>query len=201
MSDARIPEVYIVESLDRESERAGHLEGKALSRILKMLGKRPRYAYIRTAAELTEIAKEFDESQYRYLHLSCHGNDQEFILTYDVVSFGAFGATFRPIMAERRLFLSACSVGQRALARELFRTHVSSPYSITGPSSDIDFSDAAVTWASLYNLLFRGGAATIGGEHLRANLNKLCELNGVQFAYFGRTGRKPYFRRYGLPSS
>lgn len=201
MSDARIPEVYIVESLDRESERAGHYEGKALSRILKMLGKRPRYTYIRTALELAEIASEFDESGYRYLHLSCHGNEQEFHLTYDSVSFAAFGRTFRPVMAERRLFLSACSVGQLALARELFRSHALSPYSITGPSNDIAFSDAAVTWASLYNLLFRDGASTVEGEHLRAHLGRLCELNSVRFAYFGRTKGRPYFKKFDLPAS
>lgn len=147
------------------------------------------------------MAREFEDSRYRYLHISCHGNEEGFRLTYDRISFTEFATTFRGLLHRRRVFLSACSVAQPELAKELFDSYEGAPYSVVGPREEIDFSTAAVTWASLYNLLFREGAASVQGENIRKHLTALAKLNGTTFVYFGRKKAKPYFAESKLPAS
>lgn len=67
------PEVFIIESLQLPDEEIDRFEGNRLADMLVLSDKKCKYFYIRTAIELTKIMEVFDESQYRYLHLSCHG--------------------------------------------------------------------------------------------------------------------------------
>lgn len=69
------PEVFIIESLELEDEKRNCFEGKILSQILYLSGKKSIYYYIRKKRELEEIVSEFHQSEYRYLHISCHGNE------------------------------------------------------------------------------------------------------------------------------
>lgn len=68
------PEVFIIESLEFEDESEDRFEGKMLSHALRLSGKEPIYFYIRTRRELDEVLDFFEDSSYRYLHLSCHGS-------------------------------------------------------------------------------------------------------------------------------
>jgi hypothetical protein len=200
MSHDTTPRLFIIES-DYLANEGSRSEGAALTEVLRMMELEPIYRYIRTAKELAAMAREFSDSGYRYLHLSCHGDREGFGLALDDISFGEFGAMFSPHLKNRRLFLSACSIAQPALARELFRSAARLPYSITGPSRNIDFADAAVTWASLYNLLFRRGSESIKGKNIRGYLDKLCTLNGLRFVHFGRTTDAPYFKTFRFPTT
>src|SRR5665213_2884407 len=119
--------------------------------------------------------------------------------TLDTVPFSGFRKVFAPVLRDRRVFLSACSVAQPRLARELFKKYEFAPYSVTGPCTDIGFADAAVTWAALYNLLFRANTKAIEGEHLRNLLSQVCRLNDLQFRHFGRIRDKPYYKEFDLP--
>lgn len=198
MSNESVPQVFIIESLDREDE-SHHREGNILYNILRMMGRKPKYTYIRTGKELSEIALEFTTSRYRYLHISCHGNTEGFALTYDDVSFKRFAAIFAGLLHERRVFLSACEIAQRELAQRLFDAYETAPYSATGPCEEIEISTLAAIWASLYDLLFRKEGATVAGLDIRKYLRVLCNLNDVRFRYFGRLQTAPYFKEYRLP--
>jgi hypothetical protein len=198
MSSETVPQVFVIESLDRDDE-ARHREGRLLYNVLRMMRRDPKYTYIRTAKELEHIALEFAASRYRYLHLSCHGNNEGFALTYDDVPFERFAAAFGGILHERRVFLSACSVAQPQLATKLFQNYETAPYSATGPSEAIDFSTSTVIWANLYDLLFRDDCQTVLGEQIRKHLEAICRVNSVNFSYFGRRTKKPYFTHYQFP--
>jgi hypothetical protein len=196
MSSNSKPEVFIIESLDLSDEKLGYSEGKMLCQLLRMMEKEPLYYYIRTKQEMRAMAREFEQSRYRYLHISCHGTPDNFRLSLDAVTFGTFARIFRPVLRNRRVFLSACDIAQVELANRLFRDLDTAPYSLTGPTQDIYFSDAAVIWASLYNLLFKDDSEAISGPRLREHLAKLCELNSVSFAHFGRITSSPHYKEY-----
>ncbi len=85
------PNVFIMESLTLANEREELFEGKFLSQILNLAGKKPIYYYIRTCAELEEILREFDKSDYRYLHFSCHGSKSSLFTTLEDIPFPKFG--------------------------------------------------------------------------------------------------------------
>lgn len=188
------PDVFIIESNELKDEKQGISEGVFLGQLLRMMGKAPEYRYIRTAKELEAMATEFAASGFRYLHMACHGTKSAFDLTLDKVPFADYTDVVGPVIGERRLFLSACSIAQPGLARAIYAKY--RPYSITGPRTDIYFSDSAVVWASLYSLLFKDDPLAIRGEAIRKHLAALCGLHQVSFVHFGRTKSTPYFREY-----
>jgi hypothetical protein len=69
-----IPEVFIVESLRFHDEEKDYYEGQIISDILRLNKKQSKYYYIRTKKELRAVLDKFRDSNYRYLHLSCHAN-------------------------------------------------------------------------------------------------------------------------------
>lgn len=68
-------ETFILESLSEDDEANSRLDGKVLYEVLRLQGKKPIYYYFRTQTELIRFAEIFRNSGYRYLHLSCHGNE------------------------------------------------------------------------------------------------------------------------------
>lgn len=109
-SDGTVAEVFIIESLTLGDETKQRHEGAVLASILRMCGKKPMYYYIRTKAELVHLVDEFDASGYRYLHLSCHGNDTSLDTTLDSISYSEFARIFEDRLKGRRL---TCGVEDR----------------------------------------------------------------------------------------
>jgi hypothetical protein len=59
------PEIFIIESLNFKDERAERFEGRIVSQILALTGKKYEYCYIRTKRELKELLNQFASSTYR----------------------------------------------------------------------------------------------------------------------------------------
>lgn len=187
------PEVFIVESLDFKDEEAERFEGKILTEILRMCGKTPLYYYIRTKRELREVLKFFAASNYRYLHLSCHGNRESIWTTLDEVSFNTLGGLLRPCGSGRRLFVSACESVNNDLADAVMPE--SGLISIGGPCENVTFDEAAVLWASFYQLMFREGPEGMRGRDVRYVLEHLANLFEVPLAYYAKTTSSGRHRR------
>ena len=178
-----IPELFIIESLTLDDEEQDRQEGEILSRMLRLAGKKKtKYFYIRTKRELEEIVDLFDESGYRYLHLSCHANDSEMGTTFDDVSFKQLGEMLRPCLDNRRVFVSACEMANSDLAMQLLPD--SGCYSLIGPAQSINFDDAAAFWVSFYHLMFRANERGMGRKDLKWCITELAALYGEQINYF-----------------
>lgn len=177
------PEIFIIESLDFDDERAERFEGRIISKILALSGKRCEYCYIRTKRELKKLLEQFESSSYRYLHLSCHGQPGAIFTTLDKVPFSEFGSLIRPYLRKRRLFVSACSATNRALA-DAIMPH-SGCYSILGPDQDIYFSDAAVLWASFYHVMFRADSDAMKYETIKAKAQEVSDMYRVKLKLIG----------------
>ncbi len=119
MTLATKPEVFIVESLNFRDEQLERYEGQIISKILALSGKQCHYYYIRTQRELEVVLTKFTKSTYRYLHFSCHGNNKNIYTTLDEIPFARFGALLMPHLREKRLFVSACSVANNRLAKNV----------------------------------------------------------------------------------
>ena len=167
-------DIYIIESVGLENEAKGEREGEALTETLKLSGKSPRYVYIRTKRELIHFLEDFQESGYRYLHLSCHGNSRAIGTTFDTVSFQELGDLLRPYLQDKRLFISACSV-----VNDQFRKAVmtgSGCLSTIGPSKDVHFDQAAIFWASFYYLMFDTDTRRMKRDDILPTVKKLARL-------------------------
>jgi hypothetical protein len=171
-------EVFIIESLDFDDERKQSFEGRIISDILALSGKQCEYRYIRTKRELAEVLQQFSSSHYRYLHLSCHGNDNSLYTTLDRIPFGEFGQLIAPHIKKRRLFVSACSATNRHFADSVMPG--SGCYSILGPHQDILFGDAAVLWASFYHVMFRADSTAMKYATIKAKAQEVANLYRVR---------------------
>lgn len=182
------PQVFIIESLTFDDEKNNRYEGKIISDILHLNNKSSEYYYIRTKKELEEVLEIFLESDYRYLHLSCHGNSQQMATTLDTIDFEELGDILGPYLFERRLFVSACEMANTKLAKVIMPG--SECYSIIGPATDVSFNDAAILWASLYHLMFNHNFDIMKRGDLMKYCGELSKLFGVPLNYFGRDRNK-----------
>ena len=178
-------DVYIIESVDLENEAKGEREGEALTEILKLSGKSPRYVYIRTRRELIHFLKDFRESKYRYLHLSCHGNSQAIGTTFDTISFQDLGDLLGPYLQDKRLFISACSVVNDRLRQAVMTG--SGCLSVIGPSKDVAFDKAAIFWSSFYYLMFDTDTRRMKRGDILPTVKKLAPLFDLPITYCSRT--------------
>lgn len=159
-------------------------EGKILADMLNLSDKKCIYYYIRTKKEFIEILDEFYMTDYRYLHISCHANKKEMGTTFDDIPFSELGEILKDIGGDRRIFLSACSMANLALANKIIPK--SRCYSILGPSITINFDDAAIFWTSFYHLMFKHNPKVMKREVVLSNAEKIARILGIKLNYFGR---------------
>lgn len=193
--------VFIIESLDLEDEEKGLFEGKILMDMLKMLDVEVKYTYIRTKSELKVMIKKFEESNYKYLHLSCHGNDTGIAMTLNRFSFpfSEFNEMFKYFGKNKRLFLSSCSVmNGDSIINEMLDTQF---LSITGPLNDINFNNALIFWASFYHLMFKKDQSFMDNSDMRNTINELATIFGVEMSTIIRKKNGKGYIRYNTIQS
>lgn len=179
----RKPQVFIIESLDPEDEGAGRMEGVVLANILRMDDKVPEYRYVRNKKQFKSALNEFGKSNYRYLHISAHGNKKQLALTDNTrISFPELATILKPYSYHRRLFISACSMVNEQLAADLFRE--CELYSIIGPVNEVGFSEAALLWSNYYHLMFKMNHKNMSGKDIATVLKDLSSLFDVKIQYF-----------------
>src|SRR5581483_811238 len=170
-----VPEVFIIESLALADETQERREGAVLAAVLRMCGKNPLYYYIRTKAELELLAGHFHASGYRYLHISCHGGATSLETTLDSVSYKEFARIFASKLKNRRLFVSACSAGNKPFA-ELVRSRNRGIISVAAPMNDIQFDHAVAFWSSFYVKTFSLNARSMKSDRIATLLRPLAAL-------------------------
>ncbi|MCK5260544.1 MAG: hypothetical protein KAJ44_00010 [Thermoplasmatales archaeon] len=183
------PNVFIIESLFFDDEENDRYEGKFLSHILNLDREKKAsiYYYIRTKKELEKILNKFDLSNYRYLHISCHGNDKNLYTTLDRISYEEFGKIIKPHLNKRRLFLSACESVNISMAKVIIPD--TECYSLIGFGKAIEFADAAVMWASFYHLMFKKDSKAMKREYILPILKKIKKTYDISMRFFSKTPR------------
>lgn len=179
-----IPQVFIIESLTFDNEKDKLFEGKVISQILHMSNKKCIYYYIRTLTELEKILSKFKKSNYRYLHISCHGSNNYMHTTIDDIPFVKLSKILKPVLGKRRLFLSACSMANSKLAKSLFSE--SECFSMIGPKRNVEFNDAAILWSSFYHLMFKRNSRAMKHTMVIENAQKVSTTFNVPLNYFQR---------------
>ncbi len=195
------PKVFIIESLEFDDEEENLFEGHIISSILRLSKIESKYYYIRTKREFIEVLGLFYDSNFRYLHISCHGgkNKDSIWTTLDEIPFQELGEILESYLYRKRLFLSSCSVVNERLAEELIpKTNC---YSIVGPKNDIEFRDAAIMWASFYHLMFKTDAKRMLRAELIENMQKVVNTFGVPMNYYSISRSKGFKRDIIKPSS
>lgn len=191
MPTKTVPEVFIIESLhedDVETHRVGHI----IEQILLMNDMKPKYKYVETYPELHEAMNEFSKSNYRYLHLSFHGNENSFEAQFGNLPFNQL-PQIDHILRGKRVFTSSCKAVNH-LNHELADVllHNTGCKSLIGSYEDISFNDAAQFWSTFYYLCFRDqtGDIKIRREDIVGNLTRLTRLFTLNMNYYSYSKEK-----------
>lgn len=177
--------VFIIESLKLEDEEKNRFEGKFLSHILDLGNIKSAYYYIRTKKELEKIIKEYKKSDFRYLHLSCHGNKASVSTTLEKLSFVQLRNTINTSLKDKRLFVSACLAVNDDLAKALMP--ITKCFSIIGFSKSIGFDEAAIIWASFYHLMFKADNRSMSRKNILQTIRNIARTFEIPLVYYSRS--------------
>ena len=182
-------DIFIIESLGPDDEGNGRFEGPIISHVARLHGKQQTYRYVRTRADFRKAIKAFLKSDFRYLHISAHADHEGIATTnLDEVTNRELGEMLGKGFADRRLFLSACSIVHKEMASQIIP--VTGCYSVVGPRRDIGFAEAAVFWPALYHLMFELDSKSMKRTALSSNLKKVATLFGVDIGYYARSASR-----------
>jgi len=179
--------VFIIESLDFKDEDMNLFEGHIISNILQLSNIESKYYYVRTKKEFEKVTELFNNSNYRYLHISCHGGENSIWTTLDKISFEQLGVILKDSLNRKRLFLSACSVVNNELAKQIIPK--TGCISIIGPQKNIEFRDATIMWASFYHLMFKEDSIGMSRSGIKENLQIVVTTFEQPFNYFSSSRR------------
>jgi hypothetical protein len=174
--------------MDWDNEAKGKLDGQALKTILDLCDIRNEYIYIRTRQEFEHSIETFGDSDFGFLHISCHGNDQEICLTMDDINFEDLGMIMGPYLKYRRLFLSACKAACFSLAEHFIPRHHC--YSIMGAADTIDYDKAAIFWSSYYYLIYRDNQERMWQRDIIPTLKNITRAFNESLNYFSIINEK-----------
>ncbi|ERL01836.1 hypothetical protein O999_20890 [Pseudomonas putida LF54] len=197
---ATVADVFIVESLRMNDEVEQRYEGRRLADILRMAGKKPKYFYFQEKRELPHILKIFKESKYRYLHFSCHAALNQVMTTYSAYTYPEFAQEMKGYLKERRVFFSACELGNELFTNCLAGTN-KGMHSIAAPAEEIDFDHAAAIWSSFYVSVFSSGNNSMRHGDIVSRLKILGSLFPVDFHFSGYHAKQDTWRHAVIPKS
>lgn len=181
------PETFILESLSEDDETNGRLEGKVLYEVLRLQEKKPIYYYFRTQTELIRFSEIFRQSGYRYLHLSCHGNDTHLQFTFGQTDYAMFADIFKDKLNNRRLFVSGCSLGNAEFAKEVFAKS-GGMYSVTAPTRKVFFSQTTSFWPAFYYMMHAWDTSAMKKKRLQHVLERLSQIFEIPMAHYFKNG-------------
>lgn len=146
------PEVFIIESLHETDPR----EGEVIKNILEMSDRSPRYLYFKSREDFRSAIRAFDESNYRYLHISSHGRPGYFGFEFGRMDFLEFYGSVHQVIQNKRVSISACEIvnhQDNQIAELLLKG--TGCYSVIGSYEPINFDDAVVFWSNFYFLAYK----------------------------------------------
>ena len=155
-----------------------------MANMLRLSGKNPKYYYFQDENELPYLVHLFRQSQYRYLHFSSHGEPNEILTTNGSISYMRFAAIFKRHLILRRMFFSACELGND-LFTEVLAGSNNGMHSIAAPIHQIYFHDAAAIWNVLYLSLFQLEGTKMKHRQIIEKLIAIRKLFPVDFHFSG----------------
>lgn len=195
-----VPEVFIFESLSKRDEKEKKFEGQILADMLRLAGKNPKYYYFQSEDELPHLLGLFRQSKYRYLHISAHASNTDINTTEGAISYARFAELFKGHLRLRRLFFSACQVGNKKFV-DLVAENNKGMHSIVAPAEDIRFDHAAAIWSSFYISIFSENKKAMKRSDIEKRIIALTSLFPVDFFFAAYSPTKDIWNYHTINKS
>lgn len=174
--------VFIIETLSLEDEKENRYDGLILRDILEICKIPNEYYYIRTSQELEELINEFEKSEFRYLHISCHADLNQISFTFDTLFFRDLVGIIKDKINNKRVFISACEASNIDFAKEIIPN--TGCTSLIGSPDKINFDKSAVFWSSFYHLMNEDNNQRMGQLEIRKVIQSLVDIHNIPINYY-----------------
>lgn len=182
--------IFIIESLRGED----YFDGENLHEILKLSGIRAEYREAESTKDFANSLQEFKDSNFRYLHISCHGDMQGFEINGETIDNNELLRIFRGKLNGRRVFLSSCKGGNRNIATVVSKCR---GQSLIGTPIDLYFDKAALFWPSFYHVINCAENEKMNRASISSTLKRCVELFEIPINYYHTSERNQRkLRRY-----
>lgn len=170
--------VYIIESL-RSND---YFDGDNLSQILTLSKINNKYAWVDTIDDFIMELNKFSESNYRYLHLSFHGDMDGIEINGQEITNTRLAGLLKPIIKGKRLFMSSCRGSNMNLASKLIVK--CRAVSLIGTPIDLKFDKAALFWPAFYHVVNDLDSNKMNQKSIRSTLKKCVDLFRIPINYY-----------------
>ncbi|UZS00217.1 hypothetical protein [Chondrinema litorale] len=171
--------IFIIESLGESDDK----DGKILKNILDVCCIESKYSEINTKSQLIEVIEEFQKSEFRYLHISCHANVNGFGLNdKSFIKNSEFSEIIGDRIPKRRIFMSACEAGNIDLAGKLIT--INKIYSLIGSPEVIGFDKSLLFYPTLYHILNEHDEMKMKKKELLKSIRGGVNLFNIPIHYY-----------------
>lgn len=185
--------VFIIESLRSEE----FFDGENMSEILNLSKIKNVYREVHSKNDFIEAINEFKNSNFRYLHISCHSDMNGIEINGENISNSDLSKILRNRIIRKRIFLSACKGGNRNIATAIITK--CGGQSVIGTPIDLYFDKAALFWPSFYHVIHMLDNNRMNRQNLNIVLKKCVDLFEIPINYYhGIEGELNYLRRYKI---
>jgi hypothetical protein len=182
--------VYIIEFLRADD----YCDGEALHAILELSLIPTKYEWADSIDDLKRFLIDFNNLEYRYLHISCHADATGFEINGDKISNFKIQSLTKNIISNKRLFLSACKGANKDLASRIIVGN--NAYSLLGIPINLYFDKSALFWPSFYHLINEIDSKKMSRENIIDIVKKCVNLFKIPVNYYSRINNsKTHLRR------
>jgi hypothetical protein len=162
--------------------------------ILKLSLIKTKYKWVDNKEEFKKALLDFNKSNFRYLHISCHADETGLEINGDEIANIEFQKMTKGFLNNKRVFLSACKGANRQLATLVVSSN--NAYSLVGIPTNLDFDKSALFWPSFYHLINEVDSEKMKRLQIIDIIKKLVDLFNIPINYYSRiNNNKSYIRR------
>lgn len=171
--------IYIIESL-RSSDK--YFDGENLSKILKLSGIENIYYWVKSVEEFINGINQFSESDYRYLHMSCHADENGIEINGETICNEKLLSIFGAKLKGKRLFMAACKGANKNLGYKLI-TDIGAT-SLIGTPINLRFDKSALFWPAFYHAINEVDKSRMIRSGIKITLRRCVQLFNIPIDYY-----------------
>jgi len=174
---ALIDDYYIIESLGGSDIKDGKIFFDSLNTIS---GFNPKYKKVSNFNELKKALTDFEQSNFKYLLISSHGDEENLHLTDETVnSYDLFDIDLD--LSKKRIFMSSCRGGSYLIAKYFIKKGA---YSVIGFPDDLDQIVAVALWPTMVLTFERLNDFEVNFRELDIALKQIVNVYRIPMHYY-----------------
>lgn len=180
---------FIIESLTPKDINDGQIFYDALKSID---GYSPTLRKVKTKQEFEKALIEFSKSDFKYLFISSHGDEENIELIKN--SFNAYDLEDISIdLNKRRIFMSTCKGGSFILAKYFIKKGA---YSVIGTPEDLFQIVATGMWVTMAWIFERLNNGSLNFKEIDKALKLLSKVYQIKLNYYSFLREKQEIKEY-----